>query len=117
MMVERRDQVFTTFLSRTEFICSIFLSRWSSTNGPFLRERAILLAPLHDEALGALVVARLGALRGLAPRSHRVAAAGRLALAAAMRMVHGVHGHAAVVRALAEPAGAPRLAEGHVLVV
>src|SRR5712664_4105572 len=40
-MVERRDQVFTTLRSLAAFICSIFLSRWSSTNGPFLSDRAI----------------------------------------------------------------------------
>src|ERR1700704_6025508 len=40
-MVERRDQVLTTLRSLAAFICSIFLSRWSSTNGPFLSDRAI----------------------------------------------------------------------------
>src|SRR5688500_17568602 len=42
-MVERRDHVFTTFLSLAEFMDSIFLRRWSSMNGPFLSERAIYL--------------------------------------------------------------------------
>src|SRR3989442_15989936 len=40
-MVERRDQVFTTLRSLAAFICSIFLSRWSSTHGPFFNERAM----------------------------------------------------------------------------
>src|SRR5438034_11804590 len=43
VIVERRDQVFTTLRSRASFICSIFLSRWSSTNGPFFSDRAIYL--------------------------------------------------------------------------
>ena len=41
VIVERRDQVFTTLRSRASFICSIFLSRWSSMNGPFFSDRAI----------------------------------------------------------------------------
>src|SRR5258708_11759511 len=46
-----------------------------------------------------------------------MAAAGRLAFAAAVRMVDGVHGDAAVVRALAQPALAAGLSEGNVLVL
>ena len=67
--------------------------------------------------LGALVVAGLSALGGLAPGGHRVPAARGLALAAAVRVVHRVHGDAAVVRAAAQPALAARLAVGDVLVV
>ena len=41
MIVERRDQVRITRLSRLRFSSSIFFSRWSSTNGPFFRLRVI----------------------------------------------------------------------------
>src|SRR5258705_8456576 len=65
----------------------------------------LLLRPsLDDEAVRVLAAARLVALGRLAPRRHRVAAAGRLALAAAERVVHRVHRDAADVRTLAEPA-------------
>src|SRR4029453_5923697 len=76
-----------------------------------------LLPPLDDERLGALVLARLVALGGLAPRGHGVASARGLAFPAAVRMVHGVHGHPAVGGPAAQPAGPPRLAARDVLVV
>src|SRR5215470_730250 len=41
-IVERRDQVRTTFLSFLLFMSSIFFIRWPSINGPFLTERAII---------------------------------------------------------------------------
>src|SRR5919197_1343307 len=48
VMVERRDQVFTTFFSPDSSIARTFFARCVSTNGPFLTERAIrsLLAHL-----------------------------------------------------------------------
>src|SRR5690242_2828368 len=42
-MVERRDQVLTTFFSLRVFSPSTFSRRWPSTNGPFFSERAIVL--------------------------------------------------------------------------
>src|SRR5579859_2405690 len=42
-IVERRDQVFTTFFSLRVFRPSTFSRRWPSTNGPFFSERAIVL--------------------------------------------------------------------------
>src|SRR6202035_1181305 len=39
MIVERRDHVLMTFLSPAALRTSTFWSRWSSTNGPFLRLR------------------------------------------------------------------------------
>src|ERR1700760_600507 len=103
-------------------------------NGPFLVERAIfclsyllqrpclLLRPLlafttNDERVGPLVVARLVAARRLAPWRHRMPGARGLALAAAVRVIDRVHGHAAVGGADALPAVASRLADGYVLVV
>src|SRR4029078_2628380 len=42
MMVDRRDEVLMTCLVFFSFCTSTFLSRWSSTNGPFLRLRGIV---------------------------------------------------------------------------
>src|SRR6516165_3735109 len=39
MMVERRDQVRTTFFSFFSFMSATFFIRWSSTNGPLCNER------------------------------------------------------------------------------
>src|SRR5271170_6498187 len=47
-MVERRDQVLTTFFSLRVFRPSIFSRRWPSTNGPFFSERAIDPLLLHS---------------------------------------------------------------------
>src|SRR5262249_3106094 len=46
-MVERRDQVFTTFFSLRVFSASTFSRKWPSTNGPFFSERAIANLFLH----------------------------------------------------------------------
>src|SRR6202021_580297 len=70
-----------------------------------------------DERIGTLVVARLVATRRLAPRGYRVTAARGLALAAAVRVIDRVHGHAAGGWTNALPAIASRLTDGHVLVV
>src|SRR3970282_927155 len=40
--VDRRDQVFTTFLSPPSFIASIFFRRLSSTKGPFFSDLDML---------------------------------------------------------------------------
>src|SRR6187455_2494330 len=118
-MVERRDQVLMTFLSFVRLASSIFLSRWPSMNGPFEVDLAIevLLPPLHNHGLRALVAARLVTLGGLAPRGHGMATAGGTALATTMRMVDGVHGNASVVRLLAQPPLAAGLAVLDVLVL
>src|SRR5271166_4350813 len=101
-MVERRDQVRITFFSLFTFRASTFFIRWSSTNGPLCSERPIWLPllrlPSHDELIRSLVVAGLESARRLAPRSHRMAAARGLAFAAAVRMVHRIHRHPAVMR-------------------
>src|SRR4030095_1489011 len=46
-IVERRDQVFTTFFSFRVFSPSTFSRRCPSTKGPFFSERAISLLFLH----------------------------------------------------------------------
>src|SRR5689334_22502052 len=111
--VERRDQVLMTFFSLTRFIASSFSRSGVSTKGPFFSDLLIrlLLPSLHDEAVRVLAMTRLVALGGLAPRRHRVTAAGGLALTTAKRVVYRVHRHAVDVRTLAQPAAAARLAD------
>src|SRR5512134_2712406 len=97
--VERRAHVLTTRFSPDRFIVSIFRDRDSTTYGPFLIERAIdsplLLPTTHDQCVAQLPLAGLETLRHLAPRRARMTAARGLALAAAHRVIHRVHGHAA----------------------
>src|SRR6185312_1846491 len=64
-----------------------------------------------DELVGRLVVTSAGTLGRLAPGSDRMAAAGRAAFAAAVRVIDWVLGDAARQRALAEPAVATGLGE------
>src|SRR5690606_6502268 len=106
MMVERRDQVLMTFFSPLALSASTLRSRCSSTNGPFFSERGMGCLPpraagtaaTHDQLVGLLVLLA-GAALGLAPGRHGMAAARRLALAAAERVVDGVHGDAPGLRA------------------
>src|SRR4051794_30654572 len=112
-IIERRDHVLMTFLVPLSFWTSTFLSRWSSTNGPFFRERGMVpdlrsallagLAAADDHRVAGLV-GLTGAALGPALGIHRVPSTGRLALTAAMRVVDRVHGHAAHRWALALPA-------------
>src|SRR4051812_18524065 len=110
MIVERRDHVLITFLLPLSFCASTFLSRWSSTNGPFFRLRGIvqyLLALLvrattaDDQLVTRLAAA--GTALGLAGRVHRGAAPGRLALTTTVRVVDRVHRDTTDGRALALP--------------
>src|SRR5262245_48985462 len=78
---------------------------------------ALRLAMLHDHVVGALVVARLEALRELAPGRARMTTAAGVTLAAAHRMIDRVLSHAAVVRPTAHPALAACFAEADVLVL
>src|SRR5438105_5625139 len=56
-MVDRRDQVFTTFFWLLRFISSTFFTTWRSMNGPFFTERAIgYLTPLSRRLMMNLVV-------------------------------------------------------------
>src|SRR5690606_24267338 len=119
-MVERRLHILITSLRPPSRTLSAFLRRKPSMNGPFQTERVTsdylslalaLMTRAQDELVGRLVGPRLLALGRLAPGGHRVAAARGAAFAAAMGMVDRVHGDAAIVRALAEPDLAARLAE------
>src|SRR5262245_27870866 len=77
-----------------------------------------LLAPMRQDPLVVpLVVAGLETACRLAPRRDRMPPAGGLAFAAAVRMVHRVHGDAAVMGRLAHPSRAARLTQGDVLVI
>src|SRR5512141_750679 len=120
-MVDRRDHVLITFRSRVEFNSATFLTRWSSVNAPFLIDRAIFLrlrlATADDERIRPLVVSGLHSLRLPAPRRRGVAPAGRLAFAAAHRMVDRIHRDAAHVGTATDPAIASGLADRHVLVL
>src|SRR5947208_1701143 len=126
--VDRRDQVLMTFFSLARFITSTFSRRWVSTKGPFLRDLLMVesvagatshlfLAPLHDELIRRLAVARLVALGRQPPRRHRMPAARGFAFAAAKRMIDRVHRHAAGMGTLVEPPAASGFANRHVLVI
>ena len=84
---------------------------------PLRSEACLLLPAADDEDLRPLVVARAVALGEHAPRGAGVTTTGGAALAAAHGVVDRVHHHAAVVRAAAEPARAPGLAEADAAVV
>src|SRR5215469_3256286 len=58
-IVERRDQVLTTFFSLRVFRSSTFSRRWPSTNGPFFSERAIDPLFLHSPQAAPLSAAHL----------------------------------------------------------
>src|SRR5262245_18179177 len=115
VMVERRDQVLITVRLPLALTERIRRSRWSSRKKPFLIDLAIvrllLVAPLDDESLRALVVPSLEALGRKPPRAYRMPAARGLALAAAVRMVDRVHRHAADRGPAAQPARAAGLAD------
>src|SRR5579871_1345702 len=118
-MVDRRDHVRTTFFSFFSFMSATFFARWSSVNGPFLSDlliASLLYLSAHDPLVGALVVPRLESTSRLTPGCHRMPAAGRLALTATVRMIDRVHGNAAIVRPLAQPARLTCLSMGLVLV-
>src|SRR5690606_38550062 len=71
----------------------------------------------HDELIGRLVGAGLAALRGLAPRRNGMTATRSATFTTAVRMVDRVHGNAAVMRTLTQPALTTSLAELDVGVV
>src|SRR5258708_18083650 len=72
-------------------------------------------SPISDDhLLRTLVPARLVSARRLAPGRYRIAAAGGLAFTAAVRMVHGIHRHAAHVRSDTTPTRASRFAQRNV---
>src|SRR5580704_19663251 len=106
-MVERRDHVRTTFFSFAAASTANLASRCVSVKGPFLTDLPISLPLLtlarHDPLVGALIVTGLVSAGRLAPWRHRMAAAARLAFTAAVRVVHRIHGYAAVVRGFTHP--------------
>src|SRR5690242_11508281 len=113
-IVDRRDHVRTTFFSLLALNTASFVSRCVSVNGPFLTDRPMCLPllrlPRHDPFVGPLVIPRLESARRLSPWRHRMPPARRFAFAAAVRMVHRIHRHAAVMRRLAHPPLPSRLA-------
>src|SRR5271170_5077436 len=75
------------------------------------------VARCDDKLVGRLVRPGLLALGRFAPWAHRMPAAGRLTLAAAVWMVDRVHGDAAIVRTASEPATAAGLADRRIHVI
>src|SRR5258708_30615741 len=73
-------------------------------------------AAADDQIVRRLLLTRLVSLRRHPPRRLRMVSF-RLALAAAVRMVDGIHRDSAHMAALAEPSGAPGLADRNILVV
>src|SRR4051812_36145513 len=124
-IVEVRDQVLIICLVPASFIDSMRAIRRSSTNGPFFDERLTVYLPLlaapaatDDVAVGRLaLLARPVAKSRNAPRGHRMAPGGGGTLAAAVRVVDGVHGRAARLRADAHVTLAAGLADLDVLVI
>src|ERR1700674_3589469 len=122
IMVERRDQVRSTFFSLREFMPSTRVCRKPSTNGPFFVERAIksvlfLAAPVDDKCVRALIVPRLVSAGRLTPRGHRMTATGSLAFTAPVRVIHWVHRDPAIVWPLPQPPRAASFADGYVFVI
>src|SRR3954447_7957893 len=111
-IMDRLDHVLMTFLVPLSFWASTFLIRWSSTKGPFFRERGMVpslrsallagLAAADDHRVAGLVRPASASL-GLSVRVHRVATTGGLSLTTTVGVVHRVHGHTAHGRALALP--------------
>src|SRR5437868_11006802 len=80
-------------------------------------EQRLFAPAVDDERVSPLIVACLVPAGGLAPRRHRMASAGGLAFAAAMRMIHRVHRNAAVMRTFPQPACPSGFPDGDVLVI
>src|ERR1700709_2738011 len=117
-IIERRDHVLMTLCVPLSFCPSTFLIRWSSTKGPFFRLRGMVSVPFSTTLAGLATTddhgvacfALAGAALGLAPRGHRVASTGGLALTTAVWVVDRVHDDTADGRATALPAHAAGLA-------
>src|SRR6266516_969699 len=116
VIVDRRDHVLRIFFSFRAFMASMAFIRWSSMNGPFLIERAMLLLPLHDELIGALVIARLVTQGRNAPQRHRVIPL-HSPFTATMRVIHRVHDDAADCRPDSHMPLAPCFSNRDVLMV
>src|SRR5580658_698051 len=120
-MVERRDQVRTTFFSLAAASTANLASRCVSVKGPFLTDLPISLPLLtlarHNKFIRALVVTGLVPTGRLAPWRHRMASAGSLAFTAAVRVIHWIHGYAAIMGRLAQPPRAPSFTERDVFVI
>src|SRR6476661_3137234 len=108
VIVERRDQVLTGFLSLAACAASTFFTRWASMNGPFFNERVMfyplfLAAARDDHRRSALVRTRLLALGLLAPWRHRMTTGCRTTFTTTVRVVDRVHDDTADGRADTAP--------------
>src|SRR5665213_4424513 len=100
------------FVRRIQRVDSFFEVSIDKRSLAYRTPHLLFASPVHDEFVGALVVARLVAARRLAPRRHRMASARGLAFAATVRVIDRVHRNAAVMRALAHPALAAGFTQG-----
>src|SRR4051794_19808590 len=108
VIVERRDQVLTGFLSLVACAASTFFTRSASMNGPFFTERVLfyplfLAAARADHRRGALVRARRLALGSLAPWRRRMTSGCRAPCPTTVRVVDRVHADTADGRADTAP--------------
>src|SRR5690606_19429707 len=127
-IVERLDHVLMTLFSPFSFISLIFLSRWASAKGPFFSDLPITTPPRRepqlpfptsdDQAIAWLLLTSACSQRWFAPRCDRAGHTnGRLAFAAAVGMVHRVHGHTAYMGSSPQVPGTSGFADDHVLVL
>src|SRR5437868_14942224 len=91
-IVDRRDQVFTTFFSLRVFSASTFSRRWPSTNGPFFSERAIACLFLHAAQTTPLCAAHLFETSDR-PRNTVRLRAKRAYESGALRVRNSLHNH------------------------
>src|SRR5438552_1828220 len=115
-IVERRDHVLITFFSLRVFSPSTLMRRWPSTNGPFFSERAIDSLFLHSPQAAPWCPPHLLTQRREGPGRLRMIALD-LSFAAPVRMIHGIHGHAANGGFFPVPPRAPGFSVGFVLMV
>src|ERR1051326_8796835 len=87
-------------------------------NSSFLVHRSSFHSSISDDhLLRALVFTRLVSARRLAPRRHRITAAGSFSFTAAVRVVHRIHRHATHVRANSFPTGTTSLTQRNIFVL
>src|SRR3989338_11709248 len=111
-MVERRDHVLIGCLCPEETILRNFFNKDSSTYGPFLTERVILLgSPSANDILVRIFLFLAGFISfgRSSPRRDRMRISLRsLTFAAAVRVIHRIHDNPADFRAMPQPTHSAR---------
>src|SRR5690554_475039 len=125
-IVELRAQVLMTLFSPRLFISSIFLRRLASIYGPFFNERDMPLLPFHlylrptppdNQTVGGFLLSGPPSERRFPPRSNRCAADRRSSFTTAVRVINRVHRHTPHGRPPPQPADAPGLTDGDILML